>query len=143
MKVALGINTTVTTTGAACIEIRTDANTRFKVKEIGISIGIATASLYAIGRPAARGVTPTSPIDFLPYDTGDVPVGAFLTTSVAWATPPTVPAAFFRRFNLPAAIGAGVIWTFDDLIIPVSGSLVVWNLATNANTMNAYFAGET
>jgi hypothetical protein len=142
MKVSLGINTTVATTGAACVEIRTDANTRFRIREIGLSIGIATASVYGVGRPAARGITPTTPIDFLPYDVADAPVSGFLTSSVAWGTGPTAPAAFFRRFNFPAAIGGGIVFTFDDLIIPVSGSLVIWNLGTNATNMNAYFVGD-
>jgi hypothetical protein len=55
-----------------------------------------------------------------------------VTTALAWATPPTVPANFFKRIAFPATIGVGVIWTFPrGITIPVSNSLVYWNLATN------------
>jgi hypothetical protein len=43
-----------------------------------------------------------------------------------------------RRISLPATVGTGVIWTFSDgLVIPVSGSIVLWNLGTNG-VVDAY-----
>lgn len=140
--VSLGFQTTVTTTGAAAAEIRTDASTRIRIREIGIFLGIATACVYGIGRPAARGITPTSPKDFLPYDVADVVIAGSIQSAVAWGTGPTIPADFIRRAGIPGAIGGGMILTFDDLIIPVSGSIVLWNLQTNANNVNIYVVGE-
>lgn len=140
--VTLGFQSTVTTTGAACAEIRTDANTRARIREISLFLGIATASLYGIGRPAARGITPTTPVDFLSYDPNDVPVSGFLQSAVAWGTGPTIPASFLRRIGLPGAVGAGVIFTFEDLILPVSSSLVIWNFTTNANNLNISVTAE-
>ena len=87
----------------------------------------ATASVFGLGRPAAMGITPTTPVTLLAEDTGD-PV-ATVKTALAWATKPTVPTAFLRRVSLPATIGAGMIWTFPfGLIIPISFSIVVWNI---------------
>lgn len=125
-------NRTVSTTiGAACLEIRTAATDKPRIMEIGISIVAATASVFGLGRPQAIGVTPTTPVTVLAEDASD-PAGT-VQTALAWATPPTVPLNFFRRVSLPATIGAGVIWTFPNgLTIPVSSSLVVWNITTNS-----------
>jgi hypothetical protein len=97
----------------------------------------ATASTYGLGRPAAIGVTPTSPVDFLPYDPADPVVAGLVQSALAWGTGPTAPTQFIRRIGLPATVATGVIWTFDRLIIPASGSLVLWNLALNG-VVDAY-----
>ena len=112
----------------ANVELRTTSTDRARVMEIGIWMAAATASVVGIGRPGAIGVTPTSPQTVLAEDPGE-PVGT-VTTALAWGTGPTVPANFFRRANLPATIGAGVILTFPrGLIVPVSGSIVNWNIS--------------
>jgi len=116
--------------GAAGLEIRTTATERAKILEITITMAAATASLFGIGRPQAIGVTPTTPVTVIPEDFAE-PAGS-TQTALAWATPPTVPLFFFRRINLPATIGAGRVITFPrGLVIPVSSSLVIWNLAAN------------
>ena len=76
-------------------------------------------------------MTPTSPILGLTSNGGAAAVGA---TAVAWGTTPTIPTQFYRKLGLAAAIGNGIIWTFqgDGLLIPASSSIVVWNLATNS-----------
>lgn len=124
--------TTVTTSAAAAWELRSTSANKPKVMEIGISLGAATASIYGIGRPAAIGVTPTSPLTALDESDGNGATG-LTTCAVAWGTGPTVPANFFRRVSLPATIGAGVILTFPrGLGLPVSGSIVLWNITTNS-----------
>lgn len=142
----LGINSTVTTTAAAAAELRAASGTPVRLRELGLTLAVATASTYGIGRPAAVGVTPTSPITVLAANPSD-PAGS-ATTAVAWGTGPTVPAQFFRRITLPATIGTGVIWTWElnrFIIGPGNAaaavaSLVVWNLAVNANNLNLYFS---
>ncbi len=115
------------TTANASFEVRTTASIRANVLENGITINAATASVYGLGRPAAIGVTPTSPKTGLAEDQGG-PTGS-ASTAVAWGTGPTVPANFFRRVSLPATIGAGIIWTFPrGIVVSVSNSLVDWNL---------------
>lgn len=133
----LGVLTTGTASASPAWEIRTASTDRAQVREIGVFLNAATASLFGLGRPAAIGVTPTSPVTFLAMDTGD-PV-ATVTSALAWGTAPTAPTNFLRRAGLAAAVGNGIIWTFGprELVIPVSSSLVLWNLQLNA-AFNAY-----
>ena len=128
---SLANRTTNGTAANPCLEIRTTATDRPRIMEIGISINVATASVFGLGRPQAIGLTPTSPVTVQAEDPGD-PAGT-IVTALAWATAPTVPLTFFRRVSLPATVGAGVIWTFPrGLYIPISSSLVVWNVTTNS-----------
>jgi hypothetical protein len=134
----LAVRTSGVTTTTAAWEIRTSANVRARLMEIGLFLAAATASTYALGRPAAIGVTPTSPVDFIPEDPADITVAAQVQSALAWATGPTAPTAFLRRVSLPATIGTGVIWTFPrGIVIPASSSLILWNLATNG-VLDAY-----
>lgn len=126
---SLGSRTSNVTTGNACWELRTASTDRAYLRELGITLAAATASTFGFGRPAAIGVTPASPVSLLPED----PALPAATTQVAlaWATGPTIPAAFLRRIQLPATIGAGIIWTWEPpgLIVPVSSSIILWNLS--------------
>ena len=116
----------------ACYEIRTTATDRPRVMEIGISLVTAAATVIGIGRSGAGlGATPSGGGTVLAEDTGD-PAGTVITAT-AWVTPPTVPANHFRRWSFPATIGAGVILTFPrGLVIPVSNSIVLWNILGGA-----------
>ena len=127
--------TTDVTSGNSTWELRSGATQgRLRIREIGIFLGAATASTFGLGRPVAIGVTPTTPVLGQAEDPADVAaVGA---TAVAWATRPTVPTTsiYHRRISLPAAIGAGVIWTWPDgpgLVIPINSSIAIYSLATN------------
>jgi hypothetical protein len=134
----LGVTTTGTASGAAAWEIRTSANVRARLMEIGFFLNAATASTIGLGRPAAIGVTPTSPVDFLPEDPADTTVAAQVQSALAWTTGPTASTNFLRKIVLPATIGNGVIWTFPrGIVIPVSSSIVLWNLALNS-ALSAY-----
>lgn len=127
---ALSQRTTATVAASASWEVRSTSTNKPKVMELGISQNAATAGVYGIGRPGAIGVTPTSPQTFLDEQDGNGPAG-LTTAAVAWGTGPTVPTNFFRRVSCPATIGAGVIFTFPrGLGLPISGSIVVWIIAT-------------
>jgi len=132
---ALRTRTTVTTSGAACYELIAGAD-RCTLLELHLFLGAATQSLYGLGRPAAIGITPTSPVTLLPEDPADTAPGA--RAAVAWGTGPTAPANFLRLVNLPAAIGAGIIWTFGPkgLVIAAASSLVLWNLQANSAVLD-------
>ena len=145
MLYSLRTRTTVATTAAACYEMRVLSGARVQVREIGIFLAAATASLYAIGRPAAIGLTPTAPVTFLAQDYAG-PAGGTVS-AVAWATGPTVPANFFRAVGLAGAIGNGIVWNFgpnEFVIGPIQGaaaavnSLVVWNLQANSAATDIY-----
>lgn len=127
--------TSDTTSGNSCWELRTHATQgRIRLREFGIFLAAATASTYGLGRPAAIGVTPTTPVLGQAEDPADAAaVGA---TAVAWTTRPTVPTSsiYLRRISMPAAIGAGIIWTWPDgpgLTIPINSSIALYSLATN------------
>lgn len=131
---SLALNSTVTTTGAAAMDILAASTNSPKIMEIGISLGAATASTYGIGR-AANTPVQTSGIAVLAENPAD-PTG-LSKLAVAWGTAPTVPANFFRRIGLPSTVGAGVIWTFPrGLTVASSAAMELWNLATNSASVN-------
>lgn len=137
---SLSQRTSNVTIANACWEIRTTATDRPRIMELGITINAATASVFGLGRPAAIGITPTTPVTLLAEDPGDP--AATVVCALAWATGPTVPANFFRRISLPATVGAGVIWTFPrGLVIPISSSLVLWNITGNS-VADVYVVGD-
>ncbi len=143
MNVSLGVRTSSGTTGTAAWEIRTGATPgRARLLELGFTLVAATATTIGLGRPAAIGDTPTTPVDFLPEDPNDVVASGVIQSALAWGTGPTIPAAYLRRIALPATIGVGVIWTFPKgIVIPVSSSVILWNLATNS-VLDAYAVVE-
>jgi hypothetical protein len=139
MLISLGVRTIGAANAAAAWEIRTGTTPgRAKLIEIGFFVVAATKTVIGLGRPAAIGVTPSSPVDFLPEDPNDVVASGVVQSSLSWATGPTVPVAFLRRVSLPDVVGTGVIWTFPKgITIPVSSGLVLWNLSTNS-VLDAY-----
>lgn len=134
---SLSLNTTVTTTGAAAMDLRASSANSPRIMEIGINLLTATASTYGLGR-SGNTPTQTSPVLVQAENPGD-PAGVS-GCAVAWSVAPTVPTQFFRRVSLPATAGSGVIWTFPrGLVLAASGTMLIWNLATNSNSMNAWW----
>lgn len=125
---SLANRTGITTTTAASLEVRAAAANRPRILEMGIWLNAATQSPIGIGRPQAIGITPTTPVTVLSEDPAEST--GLTQTALAWGTAPTVPLNFFRRVNIAAAIGAGVLLTFPrGLVIPAAGSIVNWNIA--------------
>lgn len=126
----LSQRTTATAAASASWEVRSASTNKPRVMEIGISQNAATAGVYGIGRPAAIGITPTSPQNFVAESDSGAPT-SLSTAAVAWGTGPTVPANFNRRISCAATIGVGAILTFPrGLDISTSNSIVVWIIAT-------------
>ena len=127
---SLGVRTSNVTAANACLEIIAPPLTALDIMEIEIFAAstVATAAV-GLGRPAAIGLVPTTPVALLSEDD---PVRTTLAaTALAWGTGPTVPANFFRRTFLPA-VGNTARWIFQDgLAIPAGGSIVLWNIATS------------
>lgn len=136
----IGIASNVTaTSGAVRAELRgSTSGERTRVYEVGIFNAAATAGGLLLGRANAIGITPTSPITLLGLDTGDTEVAQ---TAIAWGTAPTLPTNPLRVFEYAAAIGAGMVWTWQDgLIIPLSGSIIIWNRAASSSALfSIYF----
>lgn len=134
---AIARRTTNTTSGNSAHSLITTSTDRAALLEAGVFMGAATASTYGLGRPAAAGVTPTSPVTLLAEDPAN-PAGT-VTSALAWGTSPTNPTESLRRWASPATIGTGVIWTFPrGLLIAISSNLVLQNLATNG-VVDSYF----
>ena len=128
---ALGLGTT---TAAAATILTFATPGRVRLMELGSFNNAATASTYGFGRPAAVGITPTTPKDFQAQDPTDALAASSLQLVVAgWGTGPTVPTTFMRTWATGASVGSGVIWTWPrGLICAISGNLVIWNQATNS-----------
>lgn len=126
---SIGVRTQNLTITQASLEIRTTAAVRATLLEISIIQVTGTAQSLGLGRPQALGVTPGNTSTFQRDEPG-APV-CVTTTALTWGTSPTVPLVFLRRWNSAATIGVGIIWTFPrGLVIPVSSSMVVWNITT-------------
>jgi len=124
---SLANRTTNVTTGNDSLEIIASSTGRPRLLEMGIWLNAATQTVLGLGRPQAKGGTPTTPINLQAEDPND-PASA-TTTALAWSVQPTIPLQFFRRMNIAAAIGAGCILTFPrGLGIAANVSLVLWNL---------------
>lgn len=123
-----GSRTTNLTITQASWELRSASSVRPKVLELSIIQATATSQSLGLGRPQALGITPVNVL-FQADDPGDP--AATSNYSLSWGTSPTVPLIFHRRWNSAATIGVGIVWTFPrGLVLPVSGSLVVWNITT-------------
>ncbi len=125
---SLGLRTTNLTITQACWELRTASTNRPKVLEISIIQVTGTAQSLGLGRPQAIGITPVNVL-FQADDPGDP--ASIQNASLSWGTSPTVPLIFHRRWNSAATIGVGIVWTFPrGLVVPISSSLVIWNITT-------------
>ena len=134
---AIARRTTNVTSGQSAHTIYTTSTDRGVLLEAGLFMGAATASTYSLGRPAAAGITPTSPVLLLAEDPASP--AATINSALAWSTSPTNPTNDLRRWASPATLGTGVIFTFPrGLLIAVSTNFVLQNLATNG-VVDSYF----
>jgi hypothetical protein len=139
-RYGLGIVGGTASLGLAQCELRAGPVDCIWVKELGIFLNAATASTIGFGKPAnvpAGG----SPVLGQATNGGSPAVGGVVSSG--WSTAPTAPTIFYRRMGLPAAIGNGIIWTFegDGLLVPQSGALVVWNI-TLGSIASIYWVWE-
>jgi hypothetical protein len=132
------------TTGAAAGPIVTIATgtRRCEVLELGIFATTAVAGEVGTGRPAN---TPAGALTGTLVQAGDGSDEAGTTTNTtSWATTqPTAPTNPMRRIQLPAVIGAGIVWTWGpgELMIPASAAasaIVVWQFSALAVTYDVY-----
>lgn len=119
--------------GTALWEIRTDASNRAWVTELQLSGSFPTTTdRFGIGRPAAIGITPTTPVTWLSDDDA-APAGS-IQSALAWGTGPTAPANFFRRTTVFGNFV--IIASFPrGLVIAVSSSLVVWTITLGTSAV--------
>jgi hypothetical protein len=129
---AIARRTSNLTINQSAIEIIAGARMRVRIVEIHWVSATATAATYGIGRPAAKGVTPTSPIPFHTMIATAVPATpagvSTATSALAWGTSPTNPTEYLRRFAFPATAGANYLWRPEELWIPPNETLVIQNI---------------
>jgi len=126
---SIGVRTTNLTITQACLELRTPGTAVPKLLEMSIVQAAATAQSLGLGRPQAIGITPGGTAILQSEDPPASVPASTVTSALSWATSPTVPLIFHRRWNSAAVIGVGVVWVFPrGLGIPISFSLVVWNI---------------
>jgi hypothetical protein len=134
----------ITTAAATDIAtILTAAGSRAIIREVGISAVTAVAGEVGIGYPAANGATSAGAVLGQALDKADTASVTSLVRNNAgagWTTHPTAPTVPMRRFQLPAVIGAGVVWVWEpgELIVPISSNFVIWQFSTAIVTYDVY-----
>lgn len=110
-------------------EIRTTSTTRCSILEIGVTPLTGASISLGLGRPAVRGtILPGYSFPLIPEERTDGASPSSTTICLAWQIAPTAPVQFHRRI-IGNTIMSGIIWTFArGLIIPVDGSIVLWNI---------------
>lgn len=96
------------------VALRCPVTERMAVREIGVTLQAATATRLALVRATVVSVTPTG--NFAGQAKNPLSPASASTLVTGWTTIPTAGGTPFRRISLPAAIGAGFIWTWpaDD-----------------------------
>lgn len=141
-RYSIGFVSTATGAGAPIATI--EAPTRcLYVVEIGVFCNAATASGVSLLRNTASGeANSTATSAGQPFNPADVAGTGVIGT--AWSTAPTITAASrIRRGQLPATIGAGLIWTFPAPLVIRNATktdyLVLWNESGSTNSaLNGY-----
>ena len=124
---SVAVRTTNVTITNANQEIRTTAAVKARILELSLVQVTGTAQSQGLGRPAAQGVTPATTSTFQRDDPADP--ACVTTTNLTWATSPTAPTIYHRRWNSAATIGVGIVWTFPrGLTLAVSASVVTFNI---------------
>lgn len=128
----------VTTANAPLYELKAAASDRARVREIQLSIAVASTTIpnFVLARSTNSSVA-TGAVTPLPEDPADGTATAVLAT--AWTTAPTFSTTgpWLKRWDPPNTVGQFVIWSWppgDELIVPVSGGLVIANLAASGAT---------
>lgn len=139
MRYELGILGTVGTTATAQAEVRAGAAKPMSLLEFGIFLNAATASLFTLGRPGntpAGGTAQTATLPVSQPSGGAASLGGIILSG--WTTAPTVSAAGHttRSLSLPAAIGNGIVFTWqmgEMMISPTTTTgFILWNAGTNS-----------
>lgn len=112
-----------------------------EIREIGIFSVTGIAAEVGLGIPAAAGVTATT--SEIVQALSQLDPAGHTTLVTVHTTPATAPANFYRRAELQAVAGAGVIWTWGQGEWPLwSGAtvnqVVIWQLSSLAVGYDIY-----
>jgi len=132
----LGVRTSNVTSAQALFEIIA-GNKGCRLRGINITLATAVTGVFGAGRPAAAGITPTTPVAFLSSD-GSVGEPSLTKIALAWGTSPTAPASFYHRVSVPATVGA-----VAALVFTVQGKGAIWIPAGSTFTLHNVTGGPT
>lgn len=126
MRFTKGVRTSNVTNSNAAVEILAGIKGA-RLLSCYVTTVTAVAGVLGIGRPAAAGVTPTTPLTFPTVEgVGDA---SLARTALAWGTSPTDPTIFYSRTSLSATIGSAANIVFPyGIWIPASTTLVLQNI---------------
>ncbi len=135
------------TTGAAAgfiAAISAPSTARPDIREIWVTMASAPSAgpSIGLGRTGTVGTTPSGAVLGQATDVNDL---AAVTTLVpSFSSSPAAPSVPLRRISLPNAIGAGVGWVWDrqELNIPPSGQLILWQYTALAVTYDIWVKWE-
>lgn len=132
------------TLDAPLVAIRAPATENCRLRELGITLVAATSTRLGLARATTVSATPatTKP------GRNKVPLAPDSATVLvnSWTTAPVISVNYLRRITLPAAIGAGFIWTWpadDPLIVGngvAIGEIVIANLVAVAPSTFDWYA---
>lgn len=113
-----------------------------EIREIGIFNQSGVAAIVGCGIPAAAGTGALTSVTVQALNQIDAAGHTLVGTSYA-TTQPTAPTTFYRRADLQATQGAGVIWTWLPGEFALwSGAainqMVIWQISTAAVTYDFY-----
>jgi hypothetical protein len=114
-----------------------------EIREMGLTLNTAVACEFSVGTPGNTPATPTAPLTVQAINHQD-PAGHTTVAGSTWSTTPTVPANPTRRAQLPATIGAGVIWVWNPGEFQLYSTtapgqfLSVWQLSVLAVNVDWY-----
>jgi hypothetical protein len=132
------------TADAPLIAIRAPATERAALRELGVTLIAATSTRLGLARATTVSLTPGTTKPGRNKQPGAPDSGTLLVSS--WGTVPVISTNYLRRITLPAAIGAGFIWTWpadDPLVIGLGSAiaeLVLANLVAVAPSLFDYYA---
>jgi hypothetical protein len=129
-RYTIGFVSVAAASGAAYAAFRAPTND-CRVLEIYLANNAATRSDVSLLRNTAAGYTATTSTSAGQAENPGSAAGTGLVDTV-WSTPPTITAASrMRRFTLPATIGAGMIWVFQEGLwvkaATATSTIVLWN----------------
>lgn len=142
MRYSQGRLTTNTTSNNAILEIINSSTTKSAfIKRLVITQGTAAAGVIEIGRPTAKGITPTTPVAL---ESDDDAAAGSLTSALAWGTAPTRPTTFLRRANFLATVGDARTFEFigKGLRLAPGQTLVVHSFSGTSNVYNVSVEAE-
>jgi hypothetical protein len=136
----VALSHTTSTAAAHIATVVTAAGARAEIREIGVFATTAAAGEVCLGRPAAAGTGTLSTTALgQALDAADA-VSVTNLCTVFGTLQPTAPTVFFRKIQLPALVGAGIVWVWapGELIVPVSANLCIWQASAVAVGYDCY-----